>query len=466
MNLAPHINFKPLVLACGKGLLISLFLTPILRDIFRCYNVVDRPASRKLHAYPIPRIGGISIAIAYTFALMSLSGSRSDFPVQWLSGPAMIFLTGLLDDFYNLRPVVKLGGQAVAGGLAFASGLTLDRVGIIVLPTWLSLVLTISWFLLASNALNLIDGLDGLCAGVGLWATLVFFVGSFTRGNLMLAETAFPLVGVLLGFLLFNLPPATVFLGDSGALLIGFVLGCFGIIWTGHQITISNVLLPIFALSLPLTDLGLSVFRRFLRNKPIFSADREHVHHKLLGRGLTVRRAVLVLYSASIIGAVFGLALTYSTANIIVNTAIATIAAVMAIIGIQQLGYDEIDVGARLLFRGELMWFFAEKLRMERLRRSLELARTREEWWRLLAETTRDQHWIRLRWTGADGVREEMLASRKPCWLFTIELGDAEFIEVEGDVQLKQGWSDLVSFSKIATLTFQRTRQSEQLAVS
>src|ERR1039458_1291253 len=140
-------SLTQMMLACGIAFIFSVTLTPIVRDIFRSYNVVDRPGRRKVHAYPIPRVGGIPIMIAYVLALNSLRGPDSVFPVNWLqtilSGTAIIFLTGLVDDFMNLKPGVKLGGQIAAAAIAFANGLSIDHLGNIALPVWLSLLVTV-----------------------------------------------------------------------------------------------------------------------------------------------------------------------------------------------------------------------------------------------------------------------------------------------------------------------------------
>jgi UDP-GlcNAc:undecaprenyl-phosphate GlcNAc-1-phosphate transferase len=234
-------NLTMLSWASGKAFLVSLLLTPIVRDVFRAYNVVDRPGRRKVHSYPIPRVGGVSIMVAYAFALLSLRGHGSPFPAHWiqtvLSGALIIFFVGLLDDFVNLRPNVKLPGQIIAATTAFFNGIRIENLDGIVLPIWISLPVRVFWLLLTTNALNLIDGLDGLCAGIGLWATLALFAAALTDGNATLAYTILPLGGALLGFLFFNFNPATVFLGDSGALLTGFMLGCFGILLTGQHLT-------------------------------------------------------------------------------------------------------------------------------------------------------------------------------------------------------------------------------------
>jgi UDP-GlcNAc:undecaprenyl-phosphate/decaprenyl-phosphate GlcNAc-1-phosphate transferase len=348
--------------ACVEAFIVSLVLTPIVRDVFRSYNVVDRPGSRKAHAYPIPRVGGVPIAVAYVVALISLRGSGSEFPVHWLqtilSGAAIIFLIGLVDDFFDLKPVVKLMGQIAASATAYFNGLSIDHFGNTALPVWVSLPITIFWLLLTTNALNLIDGLDGLCAGIGFWATLAFFAASFIHGGAdhsgaLLAHTVLPLAGALLGFLFFNFNPATVFLGDSGAMLIGFLIGCYGIIWGRNRVTATSVALPLLALCVPMLDLGLSIVRRRLKRRPIFSADRGHIHHQLVARGLTVRRVAVVLYAAGIAGGIFGLLIGFSGGDVLFTAIVAAGAIVAALAGIRELRYAEFEGAGRLLFRGE-----------------------------------------------------------------------------------------------------------------
>src|SRR5579883_1771383 len=209
----------------GKAFLIALVLTPIIRDISRSFNVVDRPGIRKVHIHPIPRVGGIAIAVAYVTALLSISGAAEPFdaPAAWklIPGAAIVFLTGVLDDFFTLKPLTKLGGLVIAASIVFWSGLHIGDLATHSLPIWLDYPLTIFWLLLTSNALNLIDGLDGLCAGMGLVSTLALFAAAILHHNSPLAYATLPLAGALAGFLLHNLNPATVFLGDSGALLVG-----------------------------------------------------------------------------------------------------------------------------------------------------------------------------------------------------------------------------------------------------
>lgn len=464
-------NLTRLMVACGKAFIFSVALTPIVRDVFRSYNVVDRPGRRKVHAYPIPRVGGIPIAIAYVIALNSLRGPGSVFPLHWLqtilSGTAIVFLTGLIDDFLNIQPVVKLAGQIAAAVVAFANGLSIDHVGATALPVWLSLPLTVFWLLLTTNALNLIDGLDGLSAGMALWATLAFFVVGITHENTVLAYTALPLAGALLGFLVFNFNPATVFLGDSGALTIGFLAGCYGIIWTGHRVTGEGVAIPLLALAVPLMDLSLSVVRRRLKKQPIFSADRGHIHHRLRERGLTVRQVALTLYAVGIAGGLFGLAFSYTGGSMILRVIVLAGLAAAGVAGIRELRYPEFEVAGRLLFRGEFHKVFAEKLRMKQLAQTLETTRTGDEWWRLLTVAAREWNWVQLKWIGPGGLREEVLAARKPSWSFIIELNDAESIQVEGVESSAEFSPDLIALSAILRRTFERgLHKWEQPALS
>jgi UDP-GlcNAc:undecaprenyl-phosphate GlcNAc-1-phosphate transferase len=450
-------NVSGLLWATGKALLVSLALTPIVRDVFRAYNVVDRPGRRKVHAFPIPRVGGIAIMAAYLVAMLSLRGSDSPFPTHWvrtiLSGAIIMFLVGLLDDFVNLKPRVKLLGQIVAACAAFASGIQIERLGGIELPVWIALPATVFWLLLTTNALNLIDGLDGLCGGIGFWATLAFFAAAVAYGDPILAYTVLPLSGALLGFLFFNFNPATVFLGDSGALLTGFLLGCFGIIWSRDMAPAVSATFLLSVLCVPILDLGLSIVRRQLNNQPIFSADRGHMHHRLLDLGLTVRRAAFTLYAAEIIGSAFGLTMTWllvryrGAGGVALSVLLAVCGAAAAIVGIRRLRYAEFEVAGRLFFGGGMRNILAREIRIRRLEISLEAVKTPDEWWTLVSKAAREEKWGGIRWIASDNtVREAALNNRCSSWSFSLDLGGEGIIEVTGDEAAAMS-GDLVSFS-------------------
>jgi UDP-GlcNAc:undecaprenyl-phosphate/decaprenyl-phosphate GlcNAc-1-phosphate transferase len=449
-----------LLWAAGKSFAVALILTPVIRDISRSFRVVDKPGSRKVHVYPIPRIGGIAIAAAYVFSLLwfgdpgagSVPGYSPDAVWNLIPGAAVIFTTGLLDDLFGLRPVYKVLGQLAAGGLVFWNGVRIDTIARHPLAAWLSLPLTLLWILVTTNALNLIDGLDGLCAGVSLVATLTLFAAAVLQNNTPLAYATLPLAGALLGFLCYNFNPATVFLGDSGALLLGFLLGCYGMIWTQKTTTLLSLSVPLVALSIPLIDASLSVLRRILSRQPIFGADRRHVHHRLLDRGLTPRRAVFILYVAAAVTAVVALLMSspiigsYHTVIIIGFCAASWI-------GIRQLRYAEFNAPGRRLFGGDPQVSAETDNRLEQLANGLEQARTEERYWEVLVEAAKQLGWSRVRWTGARGIREQALgAESKPQWSYRIPLGDDEAVEVEGP--LEDRTVDLTAFGETVSRTF------------
>ncbi len=462
-------NLTGLLSASGKAFLIALVLTPIIRDVFRSYNVVDRPGRRKVHAYPIPRVGGVPIMAAYCATLLSLRGAEDLFPAHWmqliLSGAVIIFLTGLIDDFMNLRATVKLMGQIVAGVVAFQNGIRIDTLAGFDLPVYAAMPLTVFWLLLSTNALNLIDGLDGLCSGMGFWATLTIMVASLMTGNYVLAYTAAPLAGALLGFLFFNFNPATVFLGDSGALLIGYLLGCFGILWNAHHATAAGMAVPLFGMTIPLADLSISIVRRTLKAQGIFSPDRGHTHHRLLDHGLSVRASAFTLYGAAMVGGGFGLLLLYlemenrgpNAGALQVVVLIAAAACLVA--GIRQLRYAEFEVAGQLLFNGEFRNVVAQKVRLRNLSAALDRAGSQDDWWRALSSAAREEDWIRLRWVSAQTPQAETTFSeRAPSWCFTVEIGADESLLVEGDSTGARGSSDLVAWSGVLSRSLERNR--------
>ncbi len=333
----------------GEAFLIALILTPIIRDISRFFEVVDRPGKRKVHAYPMPRVGGVAIAIAYGISIIGAQDFSSAGVTAWklIPGAALVFLTGVLDDLFSLKPLHKLLGLAIAASLVFWSGLHVGDVAQHVLPLWLDFLLTVFWLLLTSNALNLIDGLDGLCAGMGLISSLALFAAAILHGNAPLAHVTLPLAGALAGILWYNLNPATVFLGDSGALLIGFLLGCYGMIWSQKASTLLSMMAPLLALSIPLLEVALSVLRRLIRRKPIFGADKGHIHHRLLDRGLSPRQAVWALYTVALVAAVFALLASVNLGRYQGFVVLLFVGAVW--LGVHKLRYVEFDIVGRFL---------------------------------------------------------------------------------------------------------------------
>ena len=421
-----------------RAFLACVVLTPIFRDIFRSYGIVDQPdRRRKVHAHPIPRVGGIPIFLSYAIALYPFPGTPTaltDYlPLIQKLAPAtiVIFVTGLVDDLIGLKPWQKLLGQIGAATIAYWAGVRVLGVAGVGTNHWWSFPLTLFWLIACTNAFNLVDGLDGLASGVGLVATLTLLAAALLHGNAAMASAAVPLVGALIGFLCYNFNPATVFLGDSGALLIGFLLGCFGAVWTQKSDTLISMTVPLLALSIPLIDVSLAILRRFLRNQPIFGADRGHIHHRLIDRGLTPRRAVLVLYLVCATAAAFALLLTMPRAGRYYGLVMVAVCAVVWF-GVRQLRYAEFGLASRLLFGGEFQRTLGGQLRLERLAEDVSQADSEEQCWKLVSAAALDFGFDSIRLSMRGSLREQGANGTAPkdCWSLRVPFGDGDYFEL------------------------------------
>lgn len=371
---------------------LSLIFTPLMRNLFLRWGIVDHPDARKLHGRPIPRIGGVAILLAClgSWALLLLlpfkSGDmvRDNLPLVWRLLPAVaaIFLTGFLDDVLSLKPWQKLAGQAIASVLAVWAGVNITSLAGHQINPWISAPCTILWLIACTNALNLIDGLDGLASGVGLFATLTCLVAALLNGGVPLALATAPLAGALLGFLRYNFNPASIFLGDCGSLLIGFLLGCYGVLWTQKSATLLAVTAPLIAFAIPLLDTGLAVVRRFLRLQPIFSPDRGHIHHRLLDLGHSPRRVAMLIYAVS--GAFATLSVLLSVTRSGFGGAILVVFCGSAWLGVQHLGYVEFGTAGRMLVAGAFRRHLCAQLSLESFEAALTSAATPDECWEVI----------------------------------------------------------------------------------
>ncbi len=386
-----------LVVLTIAALLLSLVLTPLARNWSIRLGLVDRPdGGRKVHGRAVPRTGGVPILASYVGAyaiLLMLPLRAGNFLLGrsstiWglLPPVALIFLTGLLDDWLDLRPWQKLVGQVIASIWAWEAGVRIVGLAGMTPTPGCSLLLTVGWLILCSNAFNLIDGVDGLATGVGITATLTTLIAGILHGDVALGLATAPLAGCLIGFLRYNFNPASIFLGDSGSLLIGFLLGSYGIIWSQKSATMLGVAAPALALGLPLLEVGLSIVRRFVRNDPIFEGDRGHIHHRLLDRGFTPRRVALLMYGAC------GVAATLSLLQSVVRGRLAGLGIVffagITWVGVRYLGYAEFDAARRFL-SGGFRPILSAHVTLELLERSLSSASTVEECWSALEQAAR-----------------------------------------------------------------------------
>ena len=376
----------------AAAFLLSLALTPLVCKWSLRLGWVDLPdRCRKQHAAATPRTGGVAVMLSYLGAyalllLLPLQGSgviASQLGTVWRLMPAvlLVFLTGLVDDWRDLKPWQKICGQLASAALAYAAGVRISSVAGMEIPEWWSLPLTVAWLILCSNAFNLIDGMDGLAAGVGITATVTTFIAGMLHGDLTLGLATAPLASCLIGFLRYNFSPASIFLGDSGSLSIGFLLGCYAVIWCEKSATMLGVAAPAMALALPLFEVALSVVRRFVRAAPIFTGDHGHIHHLLLERGFTPRRAALLLYGVCGLGAV--LSLLGSTLGTRYAALVIVVFGAGAWIGVRVLGYAELEAAQRFLREG-LRPTLSAHVQLMLLERSLKSAATIEQCWHAL----------------------------------------------------------------------------------
>lgn len=283
------------------ALVVSLLLTPyFVRLAFRI-GAVDKPGPRRVNVKPTARMGGPAMFLAFAAAL-AVSWRHVPNWTLVLPGAFIVLAVGLIDDARPLRAPLKLAVQITAAGVAYSLGTRIEFVtnpsgGLIALPAWLSVVLTIAWLVGVTNAVNLIDGLDGLAAGIVSIASLTFFFVALSRGQAESALMAIAMVGAAGGFLRWNFYPAKTFMGDSGAYFLGFTAAALAINGAFKSTTALTLLIPIFALGLPIFDTGFAIVRRLRKHQAVMSApDKDHIHHRFLATGWHHRDAVITCY--------------------------------------------------------------------------------------------------------------------------------------------------------------------------
>lgn len=287
---------------------LSLCFTPLARWIGFRFHAVDQPGGRRVNGAATPRTGGIALYLAF----MTAFAIFMPFDRSWIGialGATGAFLVGFLDDLFNLNPWVKLVGQVGAALIMVGFGVQIRCLsnplgGFFMIGLW-GIPLTVFWMVGMMNMINLIDGLDGLAAGVSAIAGTALFFVALGKGQWLAAALCGIVIGSACGFLVFNFNPARVFMGDGGALFLGYVLGVVSVQGALKSATAVALVVPLLALGVPLFDTFMAVFRRVRARRPVFGADREHLHHQLIDSGLSQRQAVLTLYAASgILGAV------------------------------------------------------------------------------------------------------------------------------------------------------------------
>lgn len=350
------------VLAIGFG--ASLGLTPVVSRIATQQGWLDRPDSRrKLHTAPVPRIGGVSVyasfALAFGILVFTVPEAVADGPggthgyLHLLAACGAVALIGLVDDLVGVSPWSKVLVQVFAAMYLYFHGYQIQAVSNPVGDPFLlghfALPLTVLWFVGMSNAFNLIDGLDGLAAGVAFFATMSLLAAAALNAHWVTVFLAAALGGALLGFVRYNFNPASVFLGDCGSLFVGFALAAFAITGSMKTSAAIAVAAPLLALALPIFDVLVSILRRLIRGTGLFAADRDHVHHRLLRLGLTPRRTVVLLYGVAAVLASLSLATVVGPRQVL--WAVGIVFVLVVWVSLNRLGYAELGELQRLLMQ-------------------------------------------------------------------------------------------------------------------
>jgi UDP-GlcNAc:undecaprenyl-phosphate GlcNAc-1-phosphate transferase len=280
---------------------IVVLLTPAVGGMARLLGVVDRPGERRLNKRPIPRLGGLAIFLGIlvpSLAFLSLDGEMRGIVL----GAAVACVVGAVDDFRGLAPLPKLGGQIAAASIPLAFGVWVDHftfpfIGVVDLPAWVGMPLTVVWIVAVMNMVNFLDGMDGLASGVCAIAGLTFAILALSLGKVDAAILSAIVAGACVGFLRHNFFPARIFMGDSGALVLGFTLATVSI--SGLLKTASTVVLflPLLVLAVPIIDTSFVVAKRVKYRRPISSPDRSHLHHRFMNIGFSQRRAAVTMWA-------------------------------------------------------------------------------------------------------------------------------------------------------------------------
>lgn len=314
------------------ALVVSYILTPGVKKVAIKVGAVDRPNARKVHTHVIPRLGGLAIYIGFMAAVLFCVPLHHEL-IGMLLGCTAIVAIGIWDDICNIPARVKLVGQIAAACIPVAFGIQIEWLtnpfgDILVLPEVIAIPVTIFWIIGFTNTVNLIDGLDGLAAGVAFIASISMFLLAVNLNQFLPALVIVSMAGAALGFLQYNFNPAKIFMGDTGSMLLGYTLAVSAVLGLVKTAATVALVVPIIALGLPILDTTFAIIRRRMSGVPIFQPDKGHLHHRLLALGMTQKQAVLIMYFVSMILGIVAL----FVANVSYQMGIVTVLVVLAVI--------------------------------------------------------------------------------------------------------------------------------------
>ena len=284
---------------------VAAAVTPAAIKIAPKIGAMDIPKDeRRMHKKPMPRFGGIAIYLGIMAAL-AVFALKDKGITSVMTGCTLIYMLGLIDDLKDLKPLVKLCGQIVCATVVYIMGVRIEFLtnyfgpGNMAFGDVACFIITVLWLIAITNAVNLIDGLDGLAAGIAAISALCIGYVAYIHGQYVPTLAMMAIAGAALGFLPYNFNPAKIFMGDSGSELLGFSIAAVSILGTVKSATIVVVIIPALVLGLPIFDTVMAIFRRLAKHQSIGTADKEHLHHRIMKAGFGQKRAVMILYCIS-----------------------------------------------------------------------------------------------------------------------------------------------------------------------
>jgi UDP-GlcNAc:undecaprenyl-phosphate GlcNAc-1-phosphate transferase len=338
----PPTDFAIFIFLFLVSFFLVIFLTPLTISLAKRIGAIDYPEERKIHRTAIPRLGGLALAwgigLTLTLGYFMNADIHAQLPgtVGVFAGCLIILAIGVYDDTRNAHPILKLAAHFVAAGTAVALGvrfhlasnpLAMEMRDYFDLGM-LSVPLTLLWIVGLTNAMNLIDGLDGLAAGIAMFASVALFLISIQQSAGLVTYFYVAIAGSTLAFLRFGRHPARVFMGDCGSTFLGFLMSCLGVLGTQKSYTLAAMFIPLIVFGVPIFDAIVTLIRRYLSRGRVMGADRHHIHHQLLHVGLNQRQAVIILYGISILLGIIGFAFT-----VLLDEYAAAILAIIGILG-------------------------------------------------------------------------------------------------------------------------------------
>jgi UDP-GlcNAc:undecaprenyl-phosphate/decaprenyl-phosphate GlcNAc-1-phosphate transferase len=389
---------------------LAVLGTPIVTRIARAMGLLDYPATRRIHSVPVPRVGGMALLVAVLGPAVAVIVMNPAFGealpgVGWrvaalLTGAVSMLAVGMVDDVRGLHARTKLVAEILAAAAVAAMGIRIEHVavggGVVLEFGWLAWPITIFWIVGVTNAINLIDGLDGLAAGIAAIACAAVAVFAICTGQPVMAIVVLALLGSLLGFLVFNFNPARVFLGDSGTLFIGFVIGAASAQCAAATSDIVGLALPGLVLGVPILDTLLAMVRRVLERRSLFAPDTSHIHHRLLDQGIRHRHVVLILYAVTLAAAILSLPLLFvrGTDALVIGACVVA----LHVLFFRMAGTIRVHATLAVIRRNRLITRLARQATADFQMAELELRRpTRfEPWWDAVCAAAREMAIARL----------------------------------------------------------------------